>query len=197
MTITLQFQMFTQEDMHPQLWMKTAAHPSVEPDSTDPLQTCSWGSWDTQRTHASPPPGTAWDWADQWRHHHIIRRKLKNDHFCHVRGVRRDYGACVIPDALFMAGVFCAYKCHMDVSSAQRLRHRDLLHTLLIFKSPPTQTKHAATSERFKFIFNKRNAYYIYIILYIMYLLKKHDYYILREKYRASRYIEIIVKNIY
>lgn len=165
MTNVLPFQIFTQEDMHPQLLTKTAAHPSVEPDSTDPLQTCSWGSWDTQHTHASPPPGTAWDWADQGRNHHIKRRTLTHDHFCHVRGVRRDYGACVIPDALFMAGVFCAYKCYMDVTSAQRLRHRDLLHTLLIFKSPPTQTQNTScTSERFKFILNKINAY---ILLYI------------------------------
>lgn len=82
MTNILPFQIFTQEDTHPQLWMKTAAHPSVEPDSTDPLQMCSWGSWDTQRTHASLPPGTAWDWADQGRNHHIKRRTLAHDHFC-------------------------------------------------------------------------------------------------------------------
>lgn len=46
---------------------------------------------------------------------------------------------CVSPDVLFMVGVFRAYERCMDVISAQRLRHRDLLHTLLIFKIPPAQ----------------------------------------------------------
>lgn len=151
--------------MHPQLLMKTAAHPSVEPDSTDPLQMCSWGSWDTQRTHASLPPGTAWDWADQGRNHHIKRRTLTHDHFCQSEEIMD----CVIPDALFMAGVFCAYKCHVDVTSAQRLRHRDLLHTLLIFKSPPTQTQNTSRFKRFKFILNKRNAN-ILLYMYLTYV---------------------------
>lgn len=59
----------------------------------------------------------------------------------------------VSPDVLFMAGVFRAYERHMDVISAQRLGHGDLLHTLLIFKTPPTQTQNTSrTLDRIKFI---------------------------------------------
>ncbi len=48
------------------------------------------------------------------------------------------------PDVLFMVGVFSAYEHRMDVISAQRIRHRDLLHTLLNFKRPPKQTQNTS-----------------------------------------------------